>query len=47
MNENETETTSVPTCGMCRRKRSFADPEHAMDAYDYNPLRRHVVESTS
>ena len=27
-----------PTCAMCRRQRTLADPAHPMDSYDYNPM---------
>ena len=30
--------TTPPTCSLCRRERALADPEHPMDAYDYNPI---------
>jgi hypothetical protein len=28
----------VPVCGLCKRKRTGADPAHPMDSYDYNPM---------
>lgn len=31
-------STTIPTCGMCQRERTLADPEHPMDAYDYTPM---------
>jgi hypothetical protein len=34
----------VPTCGACKRERTVGDPEHPMDAYDYNALQ--VVTGT-
>lgn len=30
--------TEPRTCGMCRRERTFADPAHPMDSYDYSPM---------
>lgn len=32
------ERTGVQICEMCSRKRSIADSEHPMDAYDYSAL---------
>lgn len=29
---------TVPTCSLCGRKRTIADPAHPMDAYDYSPM---------
>lgn len=32
------EQPAAPVCGMCRRERTLADPDHPMDSYDYSPM---------
>jgi len=38
MTKIEDAATGIPSCSLCRRKRSLADPAHPMDSYDYNPI---------
>ncbi len=29
---------NIQKCSLCQRERTLANPEHPMDAYDYNPM---------
>lgn len=34
----EVRLVNAPRCLLCTRERTVGDPDHPMDAYDYNPL---------